>query len=168
MLIFTFNVCSDTLDLLLLQSSSSNEGNNWVTISSSVIILAKLVAITAKYLSGGSPGRAAVISNASSVQAVGILLPTDNSRSYQGSAGGTHLLLNLHHLYSVGWSSSRWQVRCETGLIQHFYVHLPEFYRVVGCARKTSAYPSRCEDRPFLLIITRKKKRRTFLCCAGQ
>ena len=39
-----------------------------------------------RFSSSRIPGRAAVISNSSSVQAVGILLPTDNSRGYQGSA----------------------------------------------------------------------------------
>jgi hypothetical protein len=39
----------------------------------------------AKYLLLGFPGRAVVISDASSVQAVGILLPTESSRGYQGS-----------------------------------------------------------------------------------
>ena len=39
----------------------------------------------AKYLLLGFPGRAVVISDASSVQAVGIPLPTESSRGYQGS-----------------------------------------------------------------------------------
>ena len=158
MLIFTFNVCSDTLDLLLLQSSSSNEGNNWVTISSSVTILAKLIAVTAKYLLLGSPGRAAVISNESSVQAVGILLPTDNSRGYQGSADG-----QKSSSQSSSSLQSRKAVIRRTGALWDGAD--PTLLLPVPWSHRPSPFPPGVRIVEFFLIITNKKMKNISVLC---
>jgi len=150
-------------------SSSSNEGNNWVTISSSVNILAHWIAITAKYLRYGSPGRAAVISNESSVQAVGILLPTDNSSSYQGSVEADRLPSNLHHSYNLRSSSPRWPVCCETESTRHFYFRFPRVLQSRGVPEKRPPTPQSVRTVcSFSSTSTKKRKNISLLCFVKQ
>ena len=56
-------------------------------------------------------------------------------------------------------------MRCETELIQHFYVHLPEFYRVVGVPERRLPTPHGVRIvRSFSSTPGRKKENISVLC----
>ena len=146
-----------------VQSSSSNEVNNWVTILSSVINLANWVALSAKYLQFPdlldgqlwSPSGRVCRPLASCCLQTTLAVTRDprmvKTPSLQSSS-------SLQSRKAGSWmTGALWD-----GADPTLHRPSPRVLPWRWCARKTSAYPSRCEDRPFLLIITKKKREDCF------